>query len=64
MLEIPKCTLVEMNDDGHYFTERQFRYNWRLISITDKSFMPFWFKNQAEIIDITEYTGHRHGASS
>ena len=46
-----------MND----FTERELRYNQRLFGITDKPFMPFSFKNQSEIINITEYTGHRHG---
>ncbi len=34
----------------------------RLFGIADKPFMPFWFKNQAENINITEYTGHRHGS--
>ena len=48
------------DDDGHYFTERELRYNQRFFAITGKLFMPFWFKNQTEIINITEYTGHRY----
>ena len=62
MFEISGSALMKANDDGHYFTERELRYNQRLCGIADKPFMPFWFKNQTEIINITEYTGHRHGS--
>ena len=62
MFAISQSALMKANDDGHYFTERKLRYNQRLFAIADKPLMPLWFKNQTEIINITEYTGHRHGA--
>lgn len=38
MLEIPKGTLMKINDADHYLTERQLLYNWKRIGLTDNFF--------------------------